>query len=169
MPKEQWRNADLLVYDWFARTNPGYDRYFIIEWDTFCTMSLKEFYGAAYDQPAVGATVIRPWSMDPVPGYGQPMREWHWFTHGNTPDIYPFLRGIIPLCGAMFSRDAMTGMVKSYSEIRDVDRLHCECRIATLARLAGFEPSRINDEAHLYISPKKIEMKETRGVWHPVK
>lgn len=165
----QWRNCDVLIYEWFIQVQPEHERFFIIEFDTFCTMPLKEFYGSAYDKPAVGSVIVLPWSHEPVLGYGQPMREWHWFSHGDTPRLYPFLRGLCPVCGAMFSRKCLAKMSSIYFSNREVDRLHAECRLGTLACMAGYEPERIREDSHLFILSKDLAPHQDRGIWHRVK
>lgn len=168
-PNEQFFHFDTLIYEWFLREKPKFDRYFLIEWDLFCTAPLKEFYGAAYDRPCVGSIIARPWSRDILLEHDFAERDWHFFTHGNTPGLYPFLRGIIPSCGAMFSHECLEIMSLIWSENREVDRLICEVRMGTMACMAGFEPERIREDAHLFISPKDVTPKQSRGVWHRVK
>lgn len=169
----QWRNCDLLVYEWFVREQPKHERFFIIEWDTLCTMSLKDFYGSSYNKPAVGARIITPWSHELLKDY-EPrkqtrQRDWHFFEHNTSPEIYPYLRGVTPMCGVMLKRNILSSMVELWSAIPGFKNLFCECRIATLACMAGFEMQEIRPDYERFIHYEDVTDWDVPGIYHRVR
>lgn len=165
-PEWCWRNCDHLIYEYFERENPRYDRYWIIEYDTFCSMPLKEFYKDVYDNPVAGSIIVKPWSDEQIPDRGGIMRQWHFFTHNTSPEIYPYLRGILPVCGTMLRRDALFNIVQLWKSVREIDKLNCECRLGTLAAMAGYEPVQIRPDCHKFISFVDVAVRNEPGIYH---
>jgi len=179
---DHWRssNQDILIYEWFEREQPKFERYFLIEWDTFCTQPLKEFYGTSYHRSCVGAAIVNPESGDFIPGQKVRMKDWKWFSFPVSPCLRKFARGIVPTSGTMLSHDALSGMVSVYrnyssfkqmqaeNQVGDLDQMQNECRVGTLASMAGFEPERIREDAHLFLFPSLITQHQELGIWHKV-
>jgi hypothetical protein len=169
----QWENGDILVYEWFLRENPKHERFFIIEFDTFCSQSLKDFYGDSYNKKVVGSMIIRPWSDNIAPldktGFEQRERDWDWFGRNRSPLLYPFLRGIVPMSGVMLSHEALFNMVQLWKTVPDFKQLQNECRIGTLAAMAGYEPEQIRTDCWKYIHAANVEIDHGPGVYHAVK
>ena len=169
----QWRNCDLLVYEWFTRTNPKHERIFIFEWDTFCTMPVKEFYGEAYNYAATAANIVKPWLDDKMPTdnpLGQEtMRTWLWLPQNCSEEIRPYIRGMVPTCGSMFSNEALRGMVELWKTVDGFADLFCECRLGTLACMAGYEPRQISPEAKKFLAFYDVGMETVRGIHHRVR
>ena len=171
-PKWQWKNCDVLVYEWFEITHPKHDRYFILEWDCFCTQSMRAFYGGSVDYNAAGALVIQPWSDETIltqHGEPQTMRDWHWFAHNTSAELYPYLRGITPICGSMFSHDCLFNMVQLWKTNLAFDRLFSECRMGTLAAMAGYEPRQIRQDAPHFLHSGDVQIDHGPGVYHRVR
>lgn len=172
-PEWQWKNADTLVFDWFERMSPKHDRFVFLEWDCFCTMPLKEFYGKAYDRPAISSIVVKPWSSEIIPGTrGEPqrMKDWHWLSGSESPELYPCLRGMVPLCGCMFRRDTMFDAHQIWRENRGLfDPLFSELRLGTLAAMSGREPERIRSDCHTFIHSGDVDYDRGPGCYHRVR
>lgn len=168
-PEWRWQNADLLALEWFDRVQPKHERIFILEADTFCSQSLREFYGASYDKSAVGSLIVHPWSNAEMPGEHGTMRGWEWFSMSDSAELYPYLRGMVPLCGCMFRHDVFFNMVQQWRTNRALfDPLMSELRMGTLAAMCGFEPTPIRTDCHQYISFKDVQIDRGPGVFHRV-
>ena len=172
-PEWQWENCDILIFEWFDKVKPEHDRFFIFEWDVFCTQSLKEFYGDAYDKKSVGSVIMRPWDWSPIPSIdGEPRgmrKNWHWFNSNRSKFLYPFLRAIVPVCGAMFHREVLSKMVELWKTERDFDRVFCECRLGTLSCMAGYEPEEINEGCYKSLSICDVSIASKPGIYHRVR
>ena len=170
-PHWQWANCDLMLLEWFDQNQPKHNRFYFIEADTFCTMPLKEFYGSAYDRPAVGSVIVKPWSDDLIEGTREPqrMRDFEWFKGNTSGELYPYLRAFTPSCGAMFSHDALFNMVQIWKTVRGFERLFSEVRLGTLACMAGYEPAQIRPDCAKFISPRGVDIDQGPGIYHSVK
>lgn len=166
----QRHNHDILMWRWFAETNPHYERYFLIEWDCFCTQSLREFFGDSYHKKIVGSQIVRPWSSEPIEneadGFSIPQRQWWWFTQNESADLYPFLRGIVPASVVMFSHDAMFDASQLMLTVPALLKLQCECRLGTLAAMSGREPEPIGPDCQKWISCKDVDIDQGPGIYH---
>lgn len=171
-PLWQWSNADILALEWFDANHPKYERYFLLEYDTFCTQSVREFYVGVYDKAVACAMVINPWSNDIVPGpIGEQvqMRDWYWFRQNTNPDLYPYLRGLWPLTGVMLRHDSFYNMVQLWKSRRDLDHLFSECRLGTLAVMSGHEPVAIRPDCQRFMCAGDVNMDQGPGIYHRVK
>jgi hypothetical protein len=171
----EWRqrNTDLLMYEWFERSDSHHERVFVVEWDTFPTCSLREFFGCSYDKSVVGATIVRPWSNEVMMldkgGFSQRQRDWHWFVHNESAELHPFLRGIVPASVVMFSHDALFNMVQLFKTVPAFKNLQNECRMGTLAAMAGYEPVEIRPDCARWINCADVEIDQGPGIYHRVR
>lgn len=172
-PEWQWKNFDMLAFEWFERENPKHERIFFFEYDCLCMQSVKEFYGPAYHRPAVASIVVKPWSYEIIPGsYGEPimMKNWHWFTQCESGDLYPYLRGMVPVCGSMFRHDvffSMNQLLKANGPA--FEPLLSEARLGTLACMAGHEPERIRPDCHKFLHSGDVDITQGPGCYHRVR
>ena len=176
--KEGWRGAyyvDILVYEWFRQTQPNHERYFLMEYDTEMTMPPKEFYCGEWDKPIVGSVIIHPLSDAPVTlNYPTKQRDWGWFWiwlktelgEAEYAKLKPNLRGITPISGILLSHEALSAMTKLFFDTPWMSGVFCECRIGTLAKLAGYEPVSGTTSKNIwcdFVSPNGP------GIWHKVR
>jgi hypothetical protein len=168
----QWQreNHDVLMYEWFAKEKKQYDHYWMVEWDTLCTQSLRHFFGDSYHKKAVASMVVRPWSNDilptDIPGYAQRQRDWYWFEGCQSPELHPFLRGMVPASCVMFSHECLFNMVELWKTVPAFKHLQGECRLGTLAAMAGFEPQEIRPDCHKWISAQDVDIDQGPGCYH---
>lgn len=153
----EWGSADLLVYDWFkSKHKITASRYVILEYDTLATMPLKEFYQHVWDESAAGAQ----------PLIKERDADWIWFRDLDESTPLP-LGGFVPLCGILLSHDALSKMV-NLAHLPPLAFLNSECRIATLARLAGCQLAKIRHDAETFISWTNVTP-DGPGIWHSIK
>lgn len=169
----QRHNHDLPMYDWYDRERPVFYRLFLVEYDTFSTTSLRDFFGPAYVKKSAGATIIRPWSDEVVPtdchGFKQRQRDWHWFTENRSEKLHPFLRGMTPASVVMFAHETLHGMNELYRTVPEFKDMHCELRMGTLSAMAGYEPSEIRPDCWKFIHSNDVDIDQGPGVYHRVR
>lgn len=171
---QQKNHFDELAYDWFIRTNPKHERIVLLEWDSLCLQPFKDFYGDAYNKKAVGSVIVKPWSDELTQticgGFEIRQREWTFFTQNRSAELYPYLRGIVPVSCAMFAHDAFFNMCEIWKTNREAyDQLGCECRLGTLACHAGYEPQPIRSDCQKYVSCQDVNIDQGPRVYHRVR
>lgn len=151
-PKMCWRNTDATYYEYYRRRNLNCKRWLLVEWDIFCNGDLEKFFGDFWDKPLVSTKIA---------GSG-----WCWFreAHAMPPEAQKFASGCAPLAGTLVSDECMEKIVLGswWAE----NTVFCELRIATLAKMAGFELSQ--HRFHGVVCKTKPTI-EGPGLWHPVK
>jgi len=153
----EWGSVDLLIYDWFkSKHKITASRYIILEYDTMATVPLKDFYQDVWDESAAGA---QPLTIEKN-------SDWIWFKDLDAATPLP-LGGFVPFCGIFLSHDALSKVVE-LAHIPPLAFVNSECRIATLARLAGCQLKKIRPYAETYISWTTVSP-DCPGVWHPIK
>lgn len=171
-PQWQWANVDILVLEHFDKFQPTFDRYYLMEADCFSSQSLREFYGKSYDRPVVGSIIVKPWSREIIPNpHGEPvcMKDWHWFEANESAELYPYLRGICPTSGTMFSHAALFDIVQIWKTNRAFDNLFSECRLGTLAAMSGREPETIRPDCHKFLCAGDAAYDGEPGCYHRVR
>lgn len=156
---EEWRNVDRLIYQWFQSLNAvAAERYLIVEYDTLCTIPVREFYREVWDAPLAAATIQTP-EANP---------DWWWFRNISDPGRYNGnLAGLIPLSGVLMSR-AVLAAIAPLASGPLYDSMNCECRVGTLAKTVGFTAKKIRPNASDYISSNP-RFPTGPGIWHSVK
>jgi len=147
-----WRNLDAVYYEYYRERSENCKRWLLAEWDLFCNTDLEKFFGAFWDKPFVSTNITGP--------------GWCWFDEVcNMPlEAQCFAAGCAPLAGTLISDECLEKIVLgSWWADRSV---FCELRIATLARMSGFELSQ-----HLFggIGCEKRPEIKGPGLWHPIK
>jgi len=163
LPKNQnnseWRNCDMLVYEWFrSDLRIMAERYLILESDTLCNMPIKEFYSDVWNKAASGAKIQTPQSNP----------KWRPFFEARQLKLgEQHLQGITPLCGILLSFEALDSITKLAKD-RCLDLLHCELRIGMLLSRAGYAAESISDCIDQYISCF-MQIPIGPGIWHKIK
>ena len=151
----KWSNSDALYYEYYRRRNVNCKRWLLAEWDLFCNGDLREFFGPLWDNPFVSSDIH-------LPGDG-----WYWFKDvENLPkEAQKFAAGISPLTGTLISDECMEKIVRESWWVRYP--VFCELRIATLARMAGYEPVSNPNGQGVRWRPRPVILGP--GLWHPMK
>jgi len=166
-------NIDVLVWSYCQNQELTCKRYLVVESDTLVTQHPREFFGGHWDKDVVGSVIVNPNSLKQIiPNYIYPT-EWFWFWKGIENEYqthHTIMRGMIPVFG-LFSQRAIKDMTDTYFSTPWINKCFCECRLGTLASLAGYEPvSFDSNTAHtkVWAGPYPVVVKGP-GIWHPVK
>jgi len=151
-----WINEDALYYEYYRRREENCKRWLLAEWDLFCNGDVKDFFGPLWDKPFVSADI----HSDIADG-------WYWFRDIDKlpKKAHKHAAGASILAGTLISDECMEKIVlESWWVGLPV---FCELRIATLAKMAGFE---LNLNQNAQGLRWKIKPAITgRGLWHPMK
>lgn len=160
LPSERaWHDLDLPIYEWYQTRTIQCKRWFLIDWDCWCSVSIREFVGDAWDSPVTASCVCYP------------NRETHWPWFPQIPLLSEkytsFARGIYPMNAVLVADEALAAISKEAPKIENV---FCELRFATAASYLGFcpRPYGRNDCTNSWI-PFKDEQITYPSIWHPVK
>ncbi len=124
------RSSDRLVCSWFAQRRESCDKWWIVEWDTLCNMSVRDYYRPVWNFPFV-ASSVRLTHREP---------EWIWFSKAEKiPGAYrPFMIGMVPfLC--LLSEAALKATCNMLLE-NPLNVGNGELRFATAASRCGYTP-----------------------------
>ncbi len=153
------RASDWLVCSWFVQRKEKCTKWWVIEWDTFCTTSVREYYRPVWDFPFVASSVRLT--------YREP--EWSWFrTVGALPqELRSHATGAVPFL-YLLSDKALTAICQTLLKCPLVAG-NGELRFATVASKCGFPPcgySPPNDQI-TWVPWRK--MSKRRAIFHPIK
>jgi hypothetical protein len=153
--------ADLMVCSWFLQRKERCDRWWVVEWDMFCNMSVEEYYRPVWHFPFVASSVRLP--------YREPW--WYWFREpvdSDVPRAYrPYLMGALPF--AFLMTDAALAATCALLLAEPFHAGNCELRFATAANRCGYAPCGYSPpNAQISWMPWKT-MPARPGLVHPVK
>ncbi len=158
--ERRWRNADLLVFEWFKQRRHRCRTWLIVDWDTLCTGPLDAYARAAQDYDVV-APSVKLTTRD---------LEWPWFREVPRlpPELQPYAMGVVPFCGTIVSETALSAMCDALDRL--ASDIFCELRFATLAAWCGFPPV-ANPEADAGLSwtGAALGVRAPGVLRHPVK
>jgi len=153
------RSGDRLVCSWFLQRKEVCDKWWIVEWDTFCAMPAREYYRPVWAFPFVASSVRLK--------YREP--EWAWFADSKAlpKDYAPFAMGAVPFLYLM-SEPALRAVCRMLLD-NPLKVGNSELRFATAANRCGYAPcgfSPPNDQI-TWIKWNKLPPRPT--IVHPVK
>ncbi len=153
------RASDILVCSWFLQNKSHCDKWWIVEWDTHCTIPIKQYYEPVWSYDFVCAAVYLQ----------RRERDWPWFACiRNLPVQYRrFATGAVPFL-YLVSSEALRGVCQSMLQ-QPFTAGNGELRFATVASKCGYPPcgfSPPNDQIS-WFSPKERYI--GKGIYHPVK
>ncbi len=126
------RSSDRMVCSWFLQRKEVCDRWWIIEWDAYCAMSVQDYYQPVWDFPFVASSTRLT--------YREP--DWYWFNEVRkqsiADDYQPFLMGALPFL-YLISEPALKATCKMLLE-NPLDVGNSELRFGTAANRCGFSP-----------------------------
>ena len=151
-------HGDLLVCSWFLQRKEKCDKWWIVEWDTFCEISVAQYYRSVWHYPFITAKVCLR--------HREP--DWEWFRAGCVTQEYgSFVMGAVPFL-YLLSEQALEGTCRMLID-HPLDFGNSELRFATAANRAGYAPcgfSPPNDRI-TWITWNRIT--GPRTIFHPVK
>jgi hypothetical protein len=153
------RATDRLLSSWFFQRKETCDKWWLVEWDVFCTTSVRDYYKPVWDFPFVASAVYLR-NRDP---------EWLWFRFLNAlpGDYKPHVVGAAPFLYLV--DESVLSAVCTILEEKPFFTGNCEMRFATAARRCGYGPcgfSPPNDR----ITWKEVRPKiDHPGIFHPIK
>ncbi|MFO1486847.1 MAG: hypothetical protein U1F65_00065 [Verrucomicrobiota bacterium] len=152
------RGSDWLVCSWFLQKQERCDRWWIVEWDTYCRVSAREYYQAVWDFPFVASSVRLP----------QREPEWAWFrAAGELPAAYqPYALGAVPFLYLLTER-ALERICRRYLR-EPLLAGNAELRFATVANACGLPPCGFSPP-HDQITWIECRPTRRRTIFHPVK
>jgi hypothetical protein len=158
--ESNWFGGDRFVYGFFKRRLVTAHRYIYLEWDTYATAPLREYYSEVWDSDAAASEVVTP--------RGEP--DWPWFAQRkNLPaEMQPYSAGLRPLNGVILSHRALS----TIAEISTPENVFSEYRLGTLLCAAGFTLSALPEHKAKNNSydPGRITFDPlTPSLYHPVK
>lgn len=157
--KNTKRSSDWLVCSWFVQRKEQAEKWWIVEWDTFCRISAWSYYRPVWDFPFVASSVKLP--------YREP--GWPWFNSRNMlPGSYlKHLTGAVPFLYLM-SESALSATCSMLL----TDPLFVgngELRFTTAANRAGFPPCGFSPPKDHITWRRWKTVPSEAGIFHPVK
>ena len=126
------RSSDRMVCSWFLQRKEVCEKWWIVEWDTYCAMSVQDYYQPAWEFSFV-APSVRLTHREP---------EWYWFLEAEKQpipsDYQPFLTGAIPFL-YLISEPALNATCAMLLA-HPLDAGNGELRFATAANRCGYAP-----------------------------
>jgi hypothetical protein len=162
------RSGDRLLCSWFIQRKEKCDKWWIIEWDTFCATSVRNYYLPVWDFPYVASGVRLPY-REPEWQWFKKFKKKHWFRRVQKwpEDYQPFAMGAVPFL-YLLSEAALKATCTMLLE-NPLMVGNSELRFATAANRCGYAPcgfSPPNDQ--IGWMPLKIVAKQPK-IFHPVK
>ena len=154
------RSSDWLVCSWFTQRREKCDKWWIIEWDVFCTVPVREYYAPVWHFPFV-VSGVRYLYREP---------EWGWFSHRDKlPEEYwPYAMGAAPFLYLL--DDEALGTICATHLKKPFTVGNGELRFTTVANKCGYPPCGYSPpEDYIGWLPWTEVPKHRRGIFHPVK
>lgn len=153
------RSSDWLVCSWFLQRRECCRKWWIVEWDTFCSTSVRDYYRPVWNYPFV-ASSVRLLRREP---------EWTWFHDApRLPEpLRPFAMGAVPflyLVSESVLKRVCAKLLQNPSSVGN-----SELRFSTAANACGFPPCGFSppDDRIGWISAGPVN--DRRAIFHPVK
>ena len=155
--ERNWEGADIALLQWFRQRSFDAERYLWVEYDSLCSISLREWYADVWDADAAGARLE---TINP-----------DWYFWRDVQKLPPAYRAVAasfsPFNGIMVSHRALSEVsVRFYPK-----NVFCELRFPTAIRAAGFSlatlPLQKGNSNRFRASD--ITVTESAGFFHPVK
>jgi hypothetical protein len=123
---------DFLICSWLRQRRERCDRWWIVEWDVFCRVSIRDYYAPVWDFPFVASAVRLP--------FREP--QWYWFRaiqEQTIPAAYqPYIMGTVPTLYLMSETALSATCAMLLREPLPIG--NCEVRFTTAANRCGYPP-----------------------------
>jgi hypothetical protein len=162
--KRKLTEADLFIYDFVDKNDFDYDKYLIIEWDTYCNCSIEEFYKDALQKNFFCHNIIEP----------EEVKEWYWYKRlYNYQKQIPLLCGVYPTSGLLVSKQKIKQIIEILkNNPRQYDNLNSEMRLGCLLKqtLEHLDIAFDGCENFITYHGEGVKFnKNTNGYFHPIK
>jgi hypothetical protein len=152
-------SGDRLLCSWFMQRKEMCDKWWVIDWDVFCGISVRKYYEPVWHFPFVASSVCLPYRN---PG-------WTWFKYVKSLPVgyQKFALGAVP-CLYLLSENALSATCAKLLE-ENIIIGNSELRFATAANRCGFPPcgySPPNDQI-TWMNWKSLARRQT--ISHPIK
>jgi len=157
--KQARRSGDWLVCSWFAQRKERCDKWWVTDWDAYCTMPIREYYAAVWKLPLV-APSIRLMHRDP---------KWFWFRGvKKLPEKFrAYAMGIVP--SLYLVDEDVLGRICTVLLRERFTAGNAELRFGTAANWCGFPPCGYSPPGDGIGCIPWSELPNGKGIFHPVK
>lgn len=172
--------SDLCIYDFFLH-HQDFKHYFVIEWDTYCNCSLREYYRDQINKVDTFSAFIFN-NKEDVPNAIRKMnvKEWSWYNYFQTlksPEdkqkLLPYLGGTYPTSLLYYSQKTLHDMVDLLLQNpRLYDNIQNEMRLGTLLQQAGYVLTEFGGDKNQFFEQDNYKSdiaKGIKGYYHPIK
>lgn len=155
----QPNQSDWLLLSWFLQRKENCAKWWIVEWDVFCTTSAYEYYAPVWHFPFVASCVYRH----------QRESFWPWF--GSVRSLPPAHRraatGAVPFL-YLLDESALVAICTHLIN-NTITGGNCELRFGTVGNLCGYSPCGFTPPND-HISWREMRPKlDVPAIFHPVK
>ena len=153
------RSSDWIVCSWFLQRKEKCEKWWIVEWDTFCRTSVQDYYTPVLNFPFVASSVRLP-HRDP---------QWIWFRDfiHISEEYLPYLMGATPFLYLM-SDEALTATCTELLK-RPFNFGNGELRFSTIANKCGFTPCGYSPPNDQITWLNWDSLADLKTIFHPVK
>lgn len=157
--KNTKRGSDWLVCSWFLQRRERADKWWIVEWDTFCRMSARDYYAPVWTFPFV-ASSVRLLHREPGWGWFKGVskfpEEYREHATGAVPFLYLLSEpALVAICSTLLAKPIVVG--------------NGELRFATAASKSGFAPCGFSPPNDHITWKRWKSVAKGEGIFHPVK
>jgi hypothetical protein len=151
-------SSDWLICSWVAQRREKCEKWWIVEWDVYCRMSVRDYYKPVWHFPFVASSVKLRY-RDP---------DWHWFGDmSKVPKEYrPYAMGASPVIYLM-EDEALTATCQEM--LRKPFDTICEFRFATMANACGYPPCGYSPPPDGITWLPWTRLPPDKRIFHPVK
>lgn len=172
--------SDLCIYDFFLHYQ-DFKHYFVIEWDTYCNCSLKEYYGEQINKCDTFSAFTfnnKPDAINAIRKMN--VKEWSWYNYfealKNPEDkakLNPYLGGTYPTSLLYYRQKTLHDMVDLIlRNPRLYDNIQNEMRLGTLLQQAGYVLTEFGGDKNQFFEQPNYKLDISNGIkgyYHPIK
>jgi hypothetical protein len=153
------KSSDWLLCSWFLQRQEKCRKWWVVEWDVFCTMPVREYYRPVWKFPFV-ASCVRVRHRDP---------EYGWFRSVDTmpAEYVPYAMGAVPFA-YLLDEEALHAICTTLLQKPFLGG-NGELRFATVANWCGYPPCGYSPPNDHIGWRTWMEIALQKTIYHPVK
>lgn len=153
------KSSDWLVCSWFLQRREKCKKWWIVEWDTYCTVSAYAYYRPVWHYPFVVSAIRLP----------NREADWGWFAHAKAfpKKFQPYIMGGSPFI-YLLDDDALRAICRTLLG-KSLRAGNGELRFCTAANWCGFPPCGFSPPRDLITWIPLHSAPSYKGIFHPVK